>query len=61
MEYYNKALALDPDLESALINSLDIFNVTGNKSDFLKYLRRLYKLSPQHQKLVPMYKQFNIH
>ncbi|MCX6190510.1 MAG: tetratricopeptide repeat protein [Bacteroidetes bacterium] len=61
MEYYNKALALDPDLESALINSLDIFNVTGNKSDFLKYLRRLYKLSPHHQKLVPMYKQFNIH
>ncbi len=60
LQYDDQALRLDPDLESALMNSLDIFNATGNTVEFLKYLRRLYKISPHQAKLLPMYRKFNI-
>jgi hypothetical protein len=58
MQYYDHALSLDPDLESALINSLDIFNATGDKQKFIAYLKRLYKLDPKNPKLLPFYSKF---
>ena len=61
LEYYDKALSLDPDLELALINSLDIFNATGDEEKFMKYLNRLYRIAPKNEKLSTMYTKFNIH
>jgi hypothetical protein len=58
LEYYNRALSLDPDLETALINSLDVFNATGDKNSFMIYLKRLYKINPKNPKLIPFYDRF---
>jgi Tfp pilus assembly protein PilF len=60
MEYYTEALSLDPDLETALINALDIFNATGDRENFIAYLKRLHRINPTNEKLIPMYRQFSI-
>lgn len=60
LEYYQKALKLDPDFENALINCLDIYNAQGNQEMFISYLKRLHKIAPNNPNLSPMYKQFHI-
>lgn len=58
LEYYKKALQLDPDLETALINCLDIYNAQGDQRNFIIYLKQLYTLNPENIKLKPMYEKF---
>lgn len=60
LSYYQKALQLDPDMENALINCLDIYNAQGNKKEFIQCLQRLYKIAPKNPVLLPMYSQFQI-
>ncbi len=60
LSYYQRALQLDPDMENALINCLDIYNAQGNRKEFLLCLKRLYKIAPKNPVLLPMYSQFQI-
>lgn len=46
--YYNRAIALDPDFEQALLNKAAVLNITGQKLATKQLLQRLLKLNPNN-------------
>ncbi|MFN3445530.1 MAG: tetratricopeptide repeat protein, partial [Bacteroidia bacterium] len=46
--YYNKAIALDPDFEQALLNKAGVLNSTGQKVATKQLLQRLLKINPNN-------------
>jgi tetratricopeptide (TPR) repeat protein len=56
MEYYNKALSLDPDYEAALSNKAAILSFTGDNQNAIKLLNRIVKLNPNNQQAIEFLK-----
>lgn len=48
MKYYNKALALDPDYEQAIVNKIAILLIQKKKAVAKKYLDRLLVINPKN-------------
>lgn len=46
MQYYNQALALDPDFEQALLNKAGLYNYLGNRVEAKKVLEQIIKRNP---------------
>ena len=59
-ECYDKALSLDPDLKSALLNKIDLYGFLNDNEKVNFYLRRLYALDPENPRLQPLYKLYKI-
>jgi len=48
MQYYNQALALDPDFEQALLNKAGLYNYLGNRAEAKKALEQILKRNPRN-------------
>ncbi len=60
IEYNKRALSLDPDLKSALVNLLDIYNARGNETELKKTIYHLYKIAPKDTRLLEFYRHYNL-
>lgn len=49
LEYYNKALLLDPDFAQALLNKAGLCNILGQKSEAKKLLQQIVKRNPKNE------------
>ena len=49
--YYNKALALNPDNEQALLNLAAVYNIENNKVESLKLLKRILVINPKNEEV----------
>lgn len=48
-QYYDQAIALDPDYEQAVINKAGLFMATGKKKEAVTLLKRFLKKNPEFQ------------
>lgn len=59
MSYYDKALALDPDYETALSNKAALLAFTGDKLNAVKMLNRLLMRNPSNIQAKELLKSLN--
>jgi tetratricopeptide (TPR) repeat protein len=59
MNYYNNALALDPDYEMALSNKAALLAFIGEKANAIKILNRLLKNNPSNLQAKELLKSLN--
>jgi len=57
--YLDKALALDPDYELALLNKVSAFMVENQRREAKPYLKRILKINPTHPQAKALYQQIN--
>ena len=50
MEHYQRAIALDPDYEQALLNIAALYLQEGKKTDARQILQRIIKINPENTK-----------
>ncbi len=46
---YDKALALDPDFQQALLNKAGLYNYQGKKKEAAGFLRRILRRDPGNE------------
>jgi Tfp pilus assembly protein PilF len=51
MDFYNQALALDPDFEQALLNKAGLYNYLGKPIEAKNMLKKILKRNPQNQQV----------
>lgn len=49
LAYYNKALALNPDYEPALMNMAGLMHYMNRNKEAIEFVKRILKISPNNE------------